>query len=99
MRRSQRLLQKIQMKQQQIALKLRLPSEGLYLIFLKRLESCKQKDKEIITFPDTFSKLSPSLQLPKKKIWELLYIFNDLGLIKIICGHGIQINYGIIKDG
>lgn len=71
--------------------KIRLPSEGFYLIILKRIESCKQDNDELIKFPKIFSKLCVSLQITKKQAWELLYFFNDLGLIQIVCGHGIKI--------
>lgn len=83
------------MKREKIDIKLRLPSEGLYLILIKRLESCKTNGQEIISFPKIFSKLSVSFQLKKKKVWELLYLFHDLGFIEIICGHGIKLNYKI----
>jgi len=83
------------MKEQQLGIKLRLPEEGLYVIFLKRIASCKKSGKEIIRFPDLMSKLGRSFSIPKKKIWELLYIFSDLGFLEITCGHGVKINYEI----
>ena len=81
------------MKNKEKGINIRLPDEGLYLIFLERIAACKKPGKEIIRFPDIMSKLAVSFSLPKKKIWELLYIFNDLGLIEIICGHGIRLKY------
>ena len=92
------------MKEEQPGIKVRLPEEGLYVIFLKRIASCKKSGKEIIRFPDLMSKLCRSFSIPKKKIWELLYIFSDLGLLEITCGHGVKLNYEIydqivIKNG
>lgn len=78
--------------------KLRLPQEGVYLIILKRIYSQKKDDSEIIPFPKIFSKLCTSLQISKQQAWGLLYLFNDLGLIRIICGHGVQLNFSIIGD-
>lgn len=80
------------MKHEIVANGLRLPKEGFYLIILKRIYSCKGEDSEIATFPKIFSKLCTSLQITKQQAWELLYLFNDLGLIQIICGHGIKLN-------
>jgi len=85
------------MKEEQLGIKLRLPDQGLYFIFLERIAACKKPGKEIIRFPDIMSKLGASFSLPKKKIFELLYIFKDLGLIDIICGHGVKVNYNVCK--
>jgi hypothetical protein len=73
------------------ALKIRLPKEGFYLIIWKRMYSCKKEGSELIPFPKIFSKLCVSLQITKQQAWEILYFFNDLGLIQIVCGHGIKL--------
>jgi len=86
------------MKEEQAGIKLRLPEEGLYIIFLERIASCKKPGKEIIRFPDVMEKIGRSFSLPKKNIFELLYIFKDLGLLDIICGHGVKINYEVCKQ-
>jgi hypothetical protein len=83
------------MNKKRIALKIRLPAEGFYLLILKRIEFCKDKNEDTICFPRIFSKLCASLQITKHQAWELLYLFQDLGLIQIICGHGIKLNYQI----
>lgn len=78
-------------------IKIRVPEEGLYLTLLKRLESCEPRRGDIIKFPTVFSKIGPSFQLNKKQIWSLLHLLNDLGFIKIICGHGIRLNYSFLE--
>jgi len=78
-------------------IKIRVPGEGLYKIFLKRLASCESHKGGIIKFPRLFSKLGPCFSLNKKQIWSILYFLNDLGFIKIICGHGIRLNYDLLE--
>ena len=87
------------MKKNKLDIKIRLPEEGLYLVFLKRINSCAKRDNEIIRFPVLFSRLCTSFQLSKKDIWALLYFFQDMGFINIICGHGVKLNYGLLKNG
>jgi hypothetical protein len=87
------------MKEQKIEYKLRLPQKGLYLIILERINSCRERNKEIITFPKVFSKLGGSFQLHKKEVWEILFFLRDLEFIKIVFGHGIIINYELTKNG
>lgn len=81
------------MKKRSYSPNLRCPSEGLYLIVLQRIWSCKKENENLIKFPVLFSKLCTSLQITKQQAWEILYLFNDLGFIKIICGHGVKINH------
>jgi len=77
---------------------IRIPEEGLYLTFLKRLASCEAVRGDIIKFPRLFSKIGSSFQLNKKQIWSVLYFLNDLGFIKIVCGHGIRLNYSLPEE-
>ena len=86
------------MKQEELVIKLRLPEQGLYIIFLDRIASCKRPGREIIRFSDVVPKLAASFSIPKKRIWELLYIFKDLGLIDLICGHGIKLKCEVCKN-
>ena len=88
-----RLLKTYKMKEKKIDNKLRLPQRGLYILVLERINSCKVSEEEIIKFPKVFSKLSSSFSVPKDRVWELLYLLNDLGLIKIHFGHGISLLY------
>lgn len=64
--------------------------KGLYGLALQRLKECKVKNG-IIRFPEVFSKLCTTFSLKKKECWELLFLFRDFGLIKIICGHGVKL--------
>ncbi|MGY4884197.1 MAG: hypothetical protein ACP5NZ_01305 [Nanobdellota archaeon] len=74
-------------------LKLRLPKEGLYIIALKRIESCKEENKDLIGFPKCFCKLCSSFQISKRQAWEMLYMFQDMGFLRIITGHGLELYY------
>jgi hypothetical protein len=84
------------MRKEAIINKLRLPEKGLYLILLERINSCKCENG-IRKFPPIFSKICGSFQLDKKKGWELLYFFQDLGFLKIIPCHGIKLLYSFEK--
>ena len=86
------------MQQKKFALKVRFQREGIYEIIEKRIISCKRENENVIPFPRIFSKLCSSLQISKKQCWELLYFLTDMQKIRIICGHGIQINQGIINN-
>lgn len=98
MKRSKKLLVVRQMKQEVFDIKLRIPKEGLHIILLERISSCKKPGEEIIKFPPLFSKIASSFSIPKKKVWPLLYFLNDLGFIKIVFGHGIKLNYQLTKN-
>jgi hypothetical protein len=76
---------------QALKLRVRMPKKGIYKIILDRIRSCETTESNIVTFPIIFSKLCVSLQLNKKQVWDLLLLFNDLGYIRIICGHGVKI--------
>jgi len=86
------------MKQNLIELKLRVPKECLYTILLDRIASCKEPGQEVIKFPKLFSKIASSFSIPKTKVWSLLYLLNDLGLIKIVFGHGVKINFSMEQN-
>lgn len=62
----------------------------LYGLALDRLKSCKGSDG-IIRFPDVFSKLCTSFSIKKDDCWELLFFFKEMGLIEIVCGHGVRV--------
>ena len=65
---------------------------GLYGIFMKRLEEVKLKvEKEIIPFPIIFQKLCVNFSITKKQCWEVLFILRDMRLIEIVPFHGIKI--------
>lgn len=63
---------------------------GLYGLAMQRLKECNG-DKEVIKFPDVFSKLCRGFSISKDKCWELLFLFRDAGFIEIVCGHGIRV--------
>ncbi len=67
---------------------------GLYGLAFLRLKECQKIRGAVIRFPIVFEKICRSYQIPKSQAWELLRIFQDLGLIKIVAGHGV-----IIQDG
>ena len=71
--------------------KIELPKEGLYSIFMERLKVLKPETSGIIRFPVVFEKLCTSFQMTKKQCWEILFMFRDFGLIKIIKGQGVKI--------
>lgn len=77
---------------------LRIPNEGLYLILLERIASCRQPGEEIIKFPIVFSKVASCFSIPKEKVWPLLYFLNDLSFIEIIFGHGIKLRYEVENE-
>lgn len=76
------------MKKEQTPLKPR--PFGLYNLAFERIEECK-KNKNIIPFPVIFEKICRGFSITKKEAWELLYLFRDLGKVKIVCGHGVEI--------
>ena len=65
-------------------------SFGLYGLAIKRIGECGGR-KEIIPFPVIFEKLCRSFSITKKEAWELLYLFREFEIIKIVCGHGVVI--------
>jgi len=59
--------------------------KGLYSIFLTRLANIKKETrKEIMPFPLIFERLCSNFSIPKKDLWEVLLLLNDVGIIKII---------------
>jgi len=86
------------MNQKTPELKLRIPKESPTFLVLERIKSCRKKNKEIIFFPDIFSKLCTSLQLSKEKVWSLLFFLHDIGVIKIIYGHGVKILWEVENE-
>ena len=77
---------------------LRVPKDGLYIILLERIESCKRPGEEIIKFPPLFSKIASCFSIPKERVWPLLHFLADLGFIEVIFGHGIKIKFEV-KNG
>ncbi len=86
------------MEQKILELKLRVPEDSLNMLLLRRISSCKKPGEDIIKFPAIFSKVASSFSIPKEKVWSLLYLLHDLGLIKIIFGHGVKINYEVKNE-
>lgn len=64
---------------------------GLYGLALSRLKGCRSSSNGIIRFPDVFSRLCTSFSIKKEDCWELLFFFKEMGLIEIVCGHGVRI--------
>ena len=85
------------MKKQNRYYKLRLPLNGPYLLLLKRIHSCRPKyditNQELIKFDPLFSKVCPAFSIKGKQLWEWIFLLNDIGLITIVAGHGIKVNY------
>lgn len=77
--------------------KIRQLGEVFTSIFVQRIMSCGDPNKEIIGFPRLFSKICTSFQISKKQAWTLLYYLSDAGVIQIVCGHGVKINYKILQ--
>jgi len=67
---------------------------GLYAIALERLEEIHTSKSGIISFPQVFEKLAVSFSIPKHHVWEMLFVFRDVGLIRIVRGHGIVLCNG-----
>lgn len=65
-------------------------AQGLYGLALQRLKECRTS-REVIRFPEVFSKLCRGFSINKEKCWELLFLFRDIGMIDIVCGHGIRV--------
>jgi len=66
--------------------------QGLYSLLFRRLNELeKQCKKEIIPFPEVFSKLCSNFSITKKECWELLYLIKEFGFIEIVPFHGIKI--------
>jgi hypothetical protein len=63
---------------------------GLYSLLLDNLSSL-ERSKEVIPFPDVFSSICVKYSINKCQAWEILFLLNDLGFIKIIAGHGVQV--------
>lgn len=68
---------------------LKMAFHGFYRLAIDRLKECNNSNG-IIRFPDVFSKLCRTFSLQKDECWELLFMFRDLGIIEIVCGHGIR---------
>jgi len=64
---------------------------GLYSLFLDRLNELKPNSSGIIRFPIVFEKLCASFQITKKQCWDILFMFRDFGLIEIVKGQGVKI--------
>ena len=64
--------------------------QGLYGLAFERLRACRNNNG-IIRFPDVFSKLCTGFSIKKEDCWELLFFFKDMGMIEIICGHGVRV--------
>ncbi|MFH1637397.1 MAG: hypothetical protein ABIB71_03160 [Candidatus Woesearchaeota archaeon] len=62
----------------------------MYGLALQRLKECRAKN-DIVRFPDVFTKLCTGFSIKKEECWELLFLFRDLGLIEIVCGHGVRV--------
>jgi len=69
-----------------------LAKEGLYSIFLNRLEEVKTKcRKEIIPFPHLFQKLCSNFSLTKVQCWDILFMLKEVGAIEIVPYHGVKL--------
>lgn len=60
----------------------------------QRLKELKPKDKEIISFPQIWTKICSNFSINKKCCWALLYDFRKEGRIEFVCGHGVKILNG-----
>lgn len=65
---------------------------SLYRLAFERLRACKPSSNGVIRFPVVFQKLGSTFSLPKKEVWNLLFILRKAGWIEIIAYHGIKIN-------
>jgi len=73
-------------------------SFGLYNLALERLKSlepcvCGRRSR-IVTFPKAFAKICSSMQITRQQAWELLFIFEEFGFLKIIPRKGVKIKIG-----
>jgi len=66
-------------------------NESLYGLAFKRLQNCQPSFSGIIRFPIVFQRLGASFSLPKREVWNLLFVLRDFGLIKFVKCQGIRI--------
>lgn len=70
----------------------------LALKFKEIETSIKGKSKKsYIPFPLIFSKSFGATGISKNKMWEILFLMEELGLIEVIAFHGIKLLYEV-KD-
>jgi hypothetical protein len=63
---------------------------GLYGLVLKRIIKLEVDPKtKIVRFPDVFECLCKSMQISKNEAWEILFLLNDLGFLKIVPYQGV----------
>ena len=67
---------------------------GLYSLAIERLKHLEESPSGIIRFPTIFESICRQFSINKKQCWELLFIFRDMGFIKIVPYQGIK----ILKD-
>lgn len=68
-------------------------TSGLYNLALERIRECETCIGGTIPFPKVFEKLCRSFSISKKEAWEILYILQDFGKIKVVPYHGVVIKY------
>ena len=73
--------------------KLRLRN-GLYSILLDSLAKIKT-NKKVIPYPQIFSAICVRFSIPKKQAWDILFLLQEVGLITLVNGHGVRLEYSI----
>jgi len=75
---------------------------GPSMLFLKRLyevqEATKISHKNYIPFPDLFEKICRNFSINKSACWEMLFLFQEIGAIRIIPYHGISLNFSVVNN-
>jgi len=61
----------------------------LHEVALDRIACCKTSYGGIVSFPDIFLAIGRSMQLKKQDVWNLLFLLQKRGRIKIIRFKGV----------
>lgn len=74
-------------------MQVQIKAEGLYGLFLRRINEVKREvKKEVIPFNSLYEKLCRNFSITKSECRELLYLVRDFGMIEIVPCHGVRIN-------
>ncbi|MCX6746867.1 MAG: hypothetical protein NTU63_01900 [Candidatus Pacearchaeota archaeon] len=78
-------------------------SSGLYThlaLKLKQIESAIKNNskKSYIPFPLIFSKGFGATGISKNKMWEVLFLMKEFGLIEVIPFHGIRLKFEVKNE-
>lgn len=76
---------------------IKLRDEGLLWVEMLNCLYKLKKNKEIISFPTIFEGVCTKFSMTKAKAWNCLFFLAEFGLIEVVKGHGVKLNYEMGK--